>query len=195
VLAVASERPPQDAYNLHHYYEMLAHSQIDLYLGDGESVRARVAGARKALERSLLMRIQTVRVETEYLAARAALMVALGVRDPGDRQALLAEAIGSAKRMERDGAAWASALGRLMRAMVAAAAGDRMAAAAGLEAAEHELGECGMAMFEQVARLRRGEVEGGPAGAARAQAATDWLRENGVVDPHAIAQMLAPCRG
>jgi hypothetical protein len=195
VLAVASERGDDEQFNLHHWYEMLAHGQIDLYLGDGESVRARVANARKGLAKSLLTRVQTVRIETELLAARAAITVAAQQRDPAKAQAPLAEARAAIRALERESAPWSSAVAQLCKGMAAAAVDDREGAVAALEDAERELGACHMLLFECVARLRRGELEGGPGGAARAQAASDWMRENGVVDPMAMAQMIAPARG
>ena len=195
VLAVANERPPQDAFNLHHYYEMLAHGQIDLYVGDGEAVRGRVAGARKGLARSLLTRIQTVRIETEYLAARASLLAAIGQPSGSGGGELHDEVRAAIKRLDKEGAGWAGALAHLVRGMLEIEIGDPDAALASLDAAERELGACNMALFEQAARARRGELEGGPGGAARAQAAIDWMRENGVADPTAMVQMLAPMRG
>ncbi|MCE9574834.1 MAG: hypothetical protein K8W52_16915, partial [Deltaproteobacteria bacterium] len=59
---------------------------------------------------------------------------------------------------------------------------------------ERELAAIDMALFAQVARLRRGEVEGGPGGAARAAAASDGMRDNGIADPAAMTYMLAPWR-
>jgi len=189
VLAVAAERVAIDEFNLHNYYEMLSHGQIDLYVGDGESARARVGAARKALARSHLTRLQTIRIETEFLAARAALLVAVSQDEPGP----LDEARRCARALEREPVAWAGALARLVRGGIAAVTGDP-AALEILAAAERAFAEADMALFAQVARLRRGELEGGPAGAARAAAARDWMREAAVADPEAMASMLAPWR-
>jgi ATP/maltotriose-dependent transcriptional regulator MalT len=188
VLAVADERGPGERFTLHHYYEMLAHSQIDLYLGDGEAVRTRVAAGRKGMADAFLDRIQSTRIETEFLAGRAALAVA-----PSE-PAALAEARQAIKRLERERVPWASAVARLLRGGLAVITGDARGAVAALELAERELTAVDMALFAQVARLRRGEAEGGPGGAARAAAAVDWMRDNAVADPAAIAYMLAPWR-
>ena len=189
VLAVAAERVALDDFNLHNYYEMISHGQIDLYLGDGESARARVGGARKALARSHLTRIQTIRIETEFLAARAALVVAVAQDEP----ATLDEARRCARALEREPVPWAVALARLVRGGIAAVTGDP-AGPEQLAAAERAFTDADMALFAQVARLRRGELEGGPGGAARAAAARDWMREAAVADPEAMAYMLAPWR-
>jgi eukaryotic-like serine/threonine-protein kinase len=189
VLAVAAERVALDDFNLHNYYEMLSHGQIDLYLGDGEAARARVGAARKALARSHLTRIQTIRIETEFLAARAALVVAVAQDEP----ATLDEARRCARALEREPVPWAVALARLVRGGIAAVSGDP-AAGELLAAAERAFTDADMALFAQVARLRRGELEGGPGGAARAAAARDWMREAAVADPEAMAFMLAPWR-
>jgi hypothetical protein len=43
-----------------------------------------------------------------------------------------------------------------------------------------------------VARMRRGRIEGGAVGIARAEAACDFLRDLGATNPEAIASFLVP---
>jgi hypothetical protein len=49
-----------------------------------------------------------------------------------------------------------------------------------------------MAGWLSVARLRRGELEGGLGGAARAEAARDLLKDLGAAFPDRIAALLVP---
>ncbi len=189
-MAVAEERPVQESFNLHHYYELLAHSQIDLYLGDGEGAHARVAAARKGLERSHLLRIQSVRVEHAYLAGRTALAAANSAT-PAAAGRLLDDARRE-RALKKERVAWASALERTLAAGIAAAAGDGDAAAIALDQAAAQLDAGDMQLFAHVVRLRRGLVDGGPRGTAAAIAARDWMNEQEVADPDAVAAMLLP---
>ncbi len=192
VISVADERPPQEAYNLHHYYELLAHTQIDLYLGDGEGAWARVSAARRSLQRSHLLRVQSVRVEHAFLAGRAALAAAAAAPSAAAAARLLDEARREQRVLAGEKVAWASALGRMLAAGIAAAAGDPAGAATALDEASAELDACDMGLFAHVVRLRRGLVDGGPRGTAAAIAARDWMTEQEVADPDAIAAMLLP---
>jgi hypothetical protein len=190
-MAVAEERPAQESFNLHHYYELLAHSQIDLYLGDGEGAWSRVVAAKKGLIRSHLLRVQSVKVESAFLAGRAALAAAIGA-PAANAARLIEEARKEQRVLAKEKVAWASALERTLAAGIAAAVGDTAAAATALDHASAELDACDMALFAQVVRLRRGLVDGGPRGTAAAIAARDWMKEQEITDPDAIAAMLLP---
>ncbi|MCW5808364.1 MAG: hypothetical protein KIT31_38800 [Deltaproteobacteria bacterium] len=61
-----------------------------------------------------------------------------------------------------------------------------------LVAAEAQLSAAGMVGYLAIARLRRGLVEGGAIGSARAAAARDFLRDLGALDPDAVAMHLMP---
>ena len=58
--------------------------------------------------------------------------------------------------------------------------------------AEDELAASGMQGLVQVARFRRGALEGGAAGMARAEAARDLLRDLGAADPDRLAAHMLP---
>ena len=61
-----------------------------------------------------------------------------------------------------------------------------------LLAAEEQLVATGMMGFLQIARLRRGRIEGGAVGTARAEAARDFLKDLGAIDPERAAWHLLP---
>ena len=61
-----------------------------------------------------------------------------------------------------------------------------------LLAAEEPLVAAGMMGFVHVVRLRRARIEGGAVGGARAEAAQDFLKELGAVQPDAMAWHLLP---
>jgi hypothetical protein len=156
----------------------------------------RLAQAAPEIERLACGRMQLPRVELMALQARAALatLIAAGWGAPG-REApddRLRPIRGLADELEREAAPWAAAQAHLARGAVYALQADARAADAELAAAEAQAQACGMMGHVHVARLRRGMLEGGALGIARAEAARDALRDLGAVEPLRIAQHVAP---
>src|SRR5262249_9536597 len=101
--AVATPRDAKEAFNLHHYYELLSRTQIDLYTGELEPALERMQVEWNLLEHSLLLRIQSVRIEGQHLRGRVALAVA--ARKPEDsveRKAGCELAHALAKRIDKE---------------------------------------------------------------------------------------------
>jgi hypothetical protein len=92
----------------------------------------------------------------------------------------------------KEGAPWAAGLGHLVRAAAFAWSGLGDAARVELLEAEEQLVATGMMGYLQLARLRRGRIEGGALGVARAEAARDVLMELGAANPDALANHLVP---
>ncbi len=72
---------PHEGFHLQHYSAMLALAQIELYTGDTEVVWRHLQGQWQALEDSLLLRIQVLRIEAMHLQARAALATSEAGKD------------------------------------------------------------------------------------------------------------------
>ena len=121
---------------MQHMEELWMESHIDLYREDGDAAWDRMTRQWPNLQRSLLMRVQLIRIGMRHLRARCALAkaVAVGI-GTGDAQALLDAAERDARRVERESMPWGNALAQLIHAAVAAGRGDRAGAAARLEAA------------------------------------------------------------
>ena len=64
---------PHVGFHLQHYTSMHALAQIELYTGDAEVAWKHIRGQWKALEDSMLLRFQVLRIEAMHLQARAAL--------------------------------------------------------------------------------------------------------------------------
>jgi eukaryotic-like serine/threonine-protein kinase len=116
-------------YHVQHYLALLARTQIELYAGRAEAAWNLVESGWPDLQRSLLLRVQVVRIEASYLRARCA----LAAQKPGaDRLAA---------SLAREGVAWAEPLAEVIRAGCEQA--DRrshlMAAAAGFDKADMAL--------------------------------------------------------
>ncbi|MBP8806128.1 MAG: protein kinase [Kofleriaceae bacterium] len=183
-LGVAIERGEHADFHLHDYYQVLANGQIDLYVGDGDGALARVERAWRDLERSLLLRVQTVRIEAHFLLGRAAL-----ASTRADRGAVVRRAVAT---LEGESAAWGPALGALLTAGASLRDGARDRAVRELAAAEDRLRGAELALHAQVARLARGELVGGAAGRALADQVLGWMAEQGVVEPASFARMILP---
>jgi hypothetical protein len=80
----------------------------------------------------------------------------------------------------------------MVRAAVAHVRGDRAAALALLARAEAEFTRRGFAFHAAAAGYRRGQLEGGADGEARAAAALAAFRAAGVQNPERFAGMFAP---
>ena len=87
-------------FHAQHYYEMYARGQLDIYCGEGDNGVERVNDAWSALRSSMLLQIQSVRIETLHLRGRCALSAAL--RNPAKRSRFLSIAESDAKRLARE---------------------------------------------------------------------------------------------
>ncbi len=192
LIGVANERGDQGAFQLHDYYQLVSSGNIDLYLGDGAGAVARLTSAWPQLEASMLLRVQSVAIEANFLHARAALAAAHASSSRSGKPAHLATARQCATRLEREQVAWSQALATLVRAGIAHADGDVVAAVPGYAAAEAQLAAAQMALHERSARMARAELIGGGEGAALAAAVAAWMREQTVADPAALSRVFAP---
>jgi hypothetical protein len=166
---------------------MQAACNIDLYLGNANDASVRLERAWPQIDRIGVFRIQHLRVELLSLRARIALS---DMRRPLDERLRLARSI--ADDLLKEGAPWATALGLLVRAATQVARAEDEAALDTLLAAEQQLVATGMIGWLHVARVRRGRLEGGPGGNARAEAARDLLGELGAANPDRIVALLVP---
>jgi eukaryotic-like serine/threonine-protein kinase len=182
----------QDVFHAQHSWELYARGEIALYEGRGDDAWQWVNQRWRPLQRSLLMRVQAVRVESLYLRARSALAAA-SARSvaPEERAALTRRAVRDGRRLGREDAAWARALSLLVRGGIATLRGNRDEALACLSDAEIECEALDMRLHAMVARRRRGEL-GGAAGAALVDEADRWMANQAIANPRRMADMLAP---
>jgi hypothetical protein len=185
----AAERVLAEGFHLPHVQAVQAACNIDLYAGNASGAARRLDEAWPEIERVGALRLQQLRVELLLLRARVALADS---SRPIEERARLAYKI--ADDLVKEAAPWAVALGLLVRASAQALRDDRGSAAATLVVAEDQLAAAGMLGWLHVARLRRGILEGGPGGIARAEAARDLLRDLGAASPDAVAALLVPWR-
>jgi tetratricopeptide (TPR) repeat protein/tRNA A-37 threonylcarbamoyl transferase component Bud32 len=183
--AAEAELPP--GFHMPHVLALQAACNIELYAENARAAGERLDAAWSNIDRSGVLRVQHLRVELSLLRAQLALA---DVTRPADERARSVRAIGD--ELDKEGAGWAAGIGHCLRAAAMALRGDHESVAMTLSAAEDHLEAAGMRGWLQVARLRRGRVEGGPGGAARAAAAGDFLKDLGAANPEAIATLLVP---
>ncbi|HMG53510.1 MAG TPA: protein kinase [Kofleriaceae bacterium] len=174
-----------EGFHLPHVQVIVAQVNLDLYTGAAAQASRRLAEAWPMIEQVGVTRLQQPRIELNLLRARTLLADAA----QPDR---LRAARALADDLLKEGAGWASGLAHLLRAAVFAWGGDRDAALGELALAEDELAACGMTGLLHIARLRRGDLEGGAGGVARAAAARDVLRDLGASDPDRVASHMLP---
>ncbi len=185
-LAMA-ERWLGPTYSLQHAQTAMAHAHVALYRGLTEEAARRIEDALPLIDKLGMLRFQLPRIELGLLRARIAL---------SDETRAIAPRIAEARMfldaLTREGAPWVNGVVDLLRASAATLVGDVASALGLLTTAEEQLSAAHMVGHVQLARLRRGELEGGAIGTARAAASRDLLKDLGAVDPDRLAQLLVP---
>ena len=183
----AAEASLAPGFHLPHVLAIQAATNIDLYVGDVVAAATRLEHAWPQLDQIGVLRMQHLRIELTSLRARTILS---DPRRPLEDRVRMVRPI--AEELIKEGAPWAIALGQLLRAATQYARHDIDGAIVSLLAAENQLAATGMIGWLHAARMRRGRVEGGPGGIARAEAARDLLNELGAQNPDRIAALLVP---
>ena len=195
VRSVSLPRGPGHPTQLTHYYELLAHTQIDIYLGDAAAAHERVEAMWRDLERAMLLRIQNCFIEAWYLRARAALALAATLPGQGaeaERRKLLKLASKAARRVDSQHTGWGTPLAHLVRATVARLSDDPGHAVDELRAALAGFVAADMGLYAATVRRRLGSLVGGDEGRALVAEGDAFMRAQGIVQPEAMTRMMAP---
>jgi serine/threonine protein kinase/tetratricopeptide (TPR) repeat protein len=175
-------------FHLHHYYELVSLLQIDMYEGRFHEVWTQLRRRWRQIDRAMLLRIQSLRIELRFMLARAA----LGSLAQGSRTDKLRVAAAAAKALDKEGADWATALAHLVRAGLARAVGEQHDAIDALRLSIPALDGCDMALHAAVARRRLGEHIAGTEGASLIAECDEFLANEGVVAPDKIIALTLP---
>jgi eukaryotic-like serine/threonine-protein kinase len=182
------DRWSSERFQSQHLFELLASSQIDLYLGRPTDAWQRAMKSWPAMVHSKILRVQFAYIEVLHMRARVGLAVA---RTTGDRTVL--------RQVERDATeifrmkmAWALPLAQSIRAGLRALDGDLNASRELLEASVRNFEKVEMALYAAAARRRLGKLIGGDEGAALVAEADAWLRGQLVKVPERMVDVLVP---
>jgi tRNA A-37 threonylcarbamoyl transferase component Bud32 len=181
-------------FHLEHYYALMALTHVDLYEGKTKAALERIEMQWAALRRSLLLRVQYVRLTCFNLRARAALALAssTGARDESERARLLRLAERDAATIESENAAWAMPCALLVRAGVEALRGARATMLAHLERAAGLFEASDMVLHAKVTRGALGAQTGGSEGRAMVRDVEKWMRGQTIRHPAQMLLVFAP---
>jgi hypothetical protein len=192
----------QVGFHLQHFWALFGKVETALYRGEGRLALGLLEGRWNDLARSLLLRIQTIRLFAWHLRARCTLAAIsggeTGTRAPQAGARLLRKAQRYGRRIARERMPWSDPLGRLVDAGVLANQGRFGDALAYLAAAESGLEAADMALYAAAARWRRGQLIGGDEGRHLVESAESRMSDQGIRNPRRITDMYAagfpPCR-
>jgi len=182
------ERWSQNGFHRQHYSAMLARVQTELYRGRPEAAWQLLDEHQSMVRRSLMTRVQVIRIEWLYLRARSALAIA--AKD-GDSRFLAAARVG-ARRIARERMPWSDPIALLLQAGVAYVEGDARSAVAHLHAAADRFERADMQLYLAVTRRRIGSLQKDERGRDLQQLAAQWMAEQGIKNPTCMTRMLAP---
>ena len=183
----------REDFDLQHWWALIGRIEVFLYEGDGAAAWEKITTEWRALRRSLLMRVQYVRLETLHHRARAALACAsLANTMPSERSRLLKLASLDAKRMANENMPWSNPLAAVIRAGVAATRGDQGRAAELLLSSEAGFRAADMNLYASAAQRLRGKLLGGEPGRQLVTTADEWMASRAIHSPERFAAMLVP---
>lgn len=177
----------QRGFHLQHYNHLYSLAQCALYRGDGPAALELLQGAWPELRRTMLLRIQGLRVEATHALGRA-MLLSLSAPSAGDARPLRS----AIDDLRREGTDWASGLSLLLRAGLAARQGRLIVAHQHLRMAVGLFDQSEMGMYAAAARMRLGGLIGADEGRLQADRGTRFMRAQGVRDPARFVTMLTP---
>ncbi len=179
----------QKGFHRQHYSAMLARVQTALYRGDSAAAWRILTEQEPHFRRSMLRRVQAVRIEALYLRGRSALAIAAANRS--DRR-FLSIARDAARRIAGERMPWSTPLARLLQGGIASVEGNEPLAVGCLEDALDRFERAEMQWYAAVTRRRLGALRRDEPGHALFEQATAWMASQGIKDPIRITRMLAP---
>ena len=183
------DRWSHEGFHRQHYSALLARVQTALYRGKGGEAWRLFTEHEPSLRRSLITRLQVLRVETHYMRGRSALAMAAMNRD---RRRFLSIARAEARRIARERMPWSDPIALLLRAGVAYLDGNVAMSLRCLHDAVDRFEHADMNLYAAVARLRIGELQRDAAGRERQRAALAWMAAQSIKNPAGFTRMLAP---
>jgi hypothetical protein len=179
----------QKGFHRQHYSAMLARVQTALYRGNAEAAWRLLAEQQSRLRRSLLTRVQFIRLESLYLRARAALAMA---GSSGSSRRFLRVARAGARRIARERMPWSNPIALLLKAGIAYLEGKVPLALSYLHDAADRFDRADMRLYAAVARRRIGALQDDARGRELQCQAEEWMAAQNIRNPTAITRMLAP---
>ena len=179
---------PRQGFHLQHYSSLVALAQIEMYTGDYEIAWKHLESQLRPLEKSMLLRIQGLRIDAMQTRARLALASAVG--SPRHGHLRLAEKL--AGKIEREEMTYANPLATLIRAGVARQRGDNEGAISLAETAAKGFDAVHMRLYAVAARRRLGDMIGGDRGRQLIIETEKWMSKQQIKNPARMINLIAP---
>jgi serine/threonine protein kinase len=186
------DRWTHGSFYVEHLIEMHNQVEIALYRGDGKAALALLNSRWPALRHSLLLRVQTFRIQMFSLRARAALGAAAASHST-EIATILRQAGRDAKTILRQRTPWCRPIGRIIEACVATLQLKPQKAIYLFRQAEIEAESVGMVLHVCAAKFCRGRLIGEEEGRNLAAEAASGMSSEGVMNPAALTAVIAPC--
>jgi len=188
-LESAVNHPKGGRFNLEHSSAFDSLMYLNLYRGDITSAWVRMNRIWPEYSRSMLLRIQMIRINLLELRARTAVAMA---EKAAEREIYIQQAKQDAQALEKEGQPWALAHACYVRAGIAACEEDSARAIEDLKMAAEKYDAAEMPLRAQILRYRLGELEEGAESRELRENAERWIRGQGIVSPVRWAGMYAP---
>jgi serine/threonine protein kinase len=182
----AIRRYSPSTFQLQHALHFLAMLQIDHYVGDGCAAWNRVRETWPALRRSLLLKLESVRVFALQMRASS------GVLHASSGSSIPRVVMRDAARLCRMKVTGARPVGQLIQAAVHAKRGRTESAAALMWTAATGFDDADMTIHAAATRHRLGELLGGEEGQQMIDAACAVMTRQGIREPARVTAMLVP---
>ena len=182
-VALAMRGWSREGFLVEHFLELVGYATVDLYEGNVSAARERMRVCQAGMRRSLLVRVEALRIRGEDLAARIEIAAAKG------GEGSLAKAERAARWIAKTGSAWAGAIARLLDAQIAHARGDSKLAREALADAVQKLEASALYLHLATARHALGVLLADDALVARAD---EWFRGEAIKDPARLRATIAP---
>jgi len=182
-------RAKSGRFNLEHSSAVDSLTHLNLYRGDITSAWVRLNQMWPEYSRSMLLRIQMIRINLLELRARTALAMAEKATEP---EIYIRQAQQDAQALEKEGQAWALAHACYVRAGIAGCEQDLARAIEHLKRAVEKYEAADMPLRAQILRYRMGELDEATESREMRENAERWIRDHGIVSPERWAGMYAP---
>jgi serine/threonine protein kinase len=179
----------QKGFHIQHHGALFARMLIDLYRGEGRAAWRNVEQSQTGYRHSLQRWVQQLRIGMDHTRAWCALAASSDTEDP---KPLLRVAQRAAGRLARERIAYAAAFAHLIRAGVAARAGQDGKALGLLRNAVRRFEVENMQLLAAAARRRLGELVGGDEGRELVRDADAWMHSQTIQNPERMSAMYTP---
>jgi hypothetical protein len=176
-------------FNLQNSAALEALVHYHLYRSNVTHAWARVTTIWPEYARSMLLRVQLIKIHMLELRARTALAMAERVTQSA---VYIRQAKADARQLESEGQKCAVAHAHYVRAGIAACAEDPVAAIEALNRAATAYDAAEMPLRASILRYRLGEIQNDEETRTRREDAEKWIKAQGIVSPTRWAGMYAP---